>query len=109
MRQPVSLAPGTDQVLVGDVTLIVRNDVAVCKLIADENYDRELGIRSLKTATAQEVETVLVMQYLQDKELIREDGGLVTYFLEVRNGELVCCMKKKEEAMVVDVDSDDEY
>lgn len=61
LRQPVSLAPGESQVVVGDVTLVVRNDIAVCKLIADENHDRELGIRSLKTATAQEAETVLIM------------------------------------------------
>lgn len=90
--------------------MIVRNDVAVCKLIADENYDRELGIRSLKTATAQEVEMVLIMQYFQDKELIKENEGPVTYFLEAKNGELVCSMKKQEEPMVVAVaDSDEEF
>lgn len=82
--------------------MIVRNDVAVCKLIADENYDRELGIRSLKTATAQEVETVLNMQYLQDKALIEENMGPVVYHLEARNGELVCTMKQREEPVLID-------
>lgn len=48
VRKKINLSFGPDEQLLGNVYLRVRRDGSVCKLLAAEGYDEDLGARSLE-------------------------------------------------------------
>ncbi|KAJ4294924.1 hypothetical protein N0V88_005163 [Collariella sp. IMI 366227] len=58
---------------VGNTDLHIKRGYSVCKALAKEGYDQELGARSIKKAIADEVRLPLLDQYLASKEESSED------------------------------------
>ncbi|KAF1996576.1 P-loop containing nucleoside triphosphate hydrolase protein [Amniculicola lignicola CBS 123094] len=86
IRAPVSLSPGPDERLLGNVYLKVRRDATVCKALAEEGYDRDLGARSLINAVKTEVEIAVVESYLEVDREIEEGQGTEEFLADYRNG-----------------------
>jgi ATP-dependent Clp protease ATP-binding subunit ClpA len=60
----------------------------MCKVLAIEEYDEDLGARSLITAVKAMVEDVLVGSYLDVNEEIVEGQAMQEYVVDVRNGQV---------------------
>ena len=88
VRQPVCLTPGPKEQLLGNVHLRVRRDASVCKMIAEEGYDEDLGARSLITAVRAVVEECLVESYLDVEQEITEAQGKTKYLVDINRGEV---------------------
>jgi ATP-dependent Clp protease ATP-binding subunit ClpA len=100
VRKPVSLQPGLNERLIGGILLHIRRDASVCRLIAAEGYDGDLGIRSLINAVRDTVELSLFDSYLKVEKYIEEGEQMVDYVVDVRNGEVVISMvSPKDEEM----------
>lgn len=77
------------QQLVGRINLNVRQDGAICKLIAEEGYDSDQEARSLKAAVETRIEDELVMKYLSEDGRIEDWQPMVNYTVDLsRNGSL---------------------
>lgn len=86
VRQSVQ---ASGQQLVGCIILNVKQDGAICKLIAEEGYDSEQGARSLKAAVEARIEDDLVMKYLSEDGRIEDWQPMVKYTVDLsRNGAL---------------------
>jgi hypothetical protein len=72
VRRPINTKPGPEERLLGNIRLNIRSDVGVCKIVV-EDYDKELGIRSLKKAVKDRVASPLDMEYMATHEVISED------------------------------------
>lgn len=80
IRAPVNLSPSPEERLLGNVYLKVRRDASVCKALANEGYDRDLGARSLINTVKTEVEMAVVESYLEvDREI--EEGQRTEEFV----------------------------
>jgi ATP-dependent Clp protease ATP-binding subunit ClpA len=100
VRKPVSLQPGLNERLIGGILLHVRRDASVCRLIAAEGYDEDLGIRSLINAVRDTVELSLFDSYLKVEKDIEEGERMADYVVDVRNDEVVVSMvSPKDEQM----------
>jgi ATP-dependent Clp protease ATP-binding subunit ClpA len=100
VRTPVSLQPGLNERLIGDILLHIRRDASVCRLIAAEGYDEDLGIRSLINAVRDTVELSLFDSYLKVEKDIEEGERMADYVVDVRNDEVVVSMvSPKDEQM----------
>lgn len=67
----------------------VRQDGAICKLLAGEGYDASQGARSLKAAVETRIEDELVQKYLEEEGRIEDWQPLVRYTVDLsRNGVL---------------------
>lgn len=101
VRKPVSLQPGLNERLIGGILLRIRRDASVCRLIAAEGYDGDLGIRSLINAVRDTVELSLFDSYLKVEKEIEEGQQMADYVVDVRNDEVAISMvsPKDEEEM----------
>ena len=78
------------QQLVGRIALNIKNDGAICSLLAQEGYDAEQGARSLKSAVDLRVVDELVEKYLEEDGIIENEQAVVQYTLDIsRSGALV--------------------
>ncbi|KAK7402960.1 hypothetical protein QQX98_011270 [Neonectria punicea] len=82
------LQAGSKEKLVGDIRLSIRRDATVCRLLAQANYHKKLGARSL-VAGAKKVERIVLNTYLDEDEEIRENGGLRDFIIDVQGDEIV--------------------
>ena len=73
----------------------------MCRLIAAEGYDEDLGIRSLINAVRDTVELSLFDSYLKVEKDIEEGQQMADYVVDVRNDEVAISMvsPKDEEEM----------
>jgi ATP-dependent Clp protease ATP-binding subunit ClpA len=92
VRKPVSLQPGLNERLIGDILLHIRRDASVCRLIAAEGYDGDLGIRSLINAVRDTVELSLFDSYLKVEKEIEEGRQMADFVVDVRNDEVAISM-----------------
>jgi len=101
VRKPVSLQPGLNERLIGGILLHIRRDASVCRLIAAEGYDGDLGIRSLINAVRDTVELSLFDSYLKVEKAIEEGQQMADYVVDVRNDEVAISIvsPKDEEEM----------
>jgi ATP-dependent Clp protease ATP-binding subunit ClpA len=101
VRKPVSLQPGLNERLIGGILLHIRRDASVCRLIAAEGYDGDLGIRSLINAVRDTVELSLFDSYLKVEKVIEEGQQMADYVVDVRNDEVAISIvsPKDEEEM----------
>lgn len=86
LKKPVNLAVGEAERMLGDVRLHVKRDASVCTTIAEDGYDRDLGIRSLKNAVKTDVEKEVIKKYMEKPPVIAEDKPPLEYWLEEKNG-----------------------
>ncbi|TLD37370.1 P-loop containing nucleoside triphosphate hydrolase protein [Venturia nashicola] len=93
LRKRVNLAPGEAERMLGDVRLHIQRDATVSALVAEDNYDRDLGFRSLKNAVKDEVEREVIKKYLQKPALIAEDKEPMEYYLGESDGLLTISEK----------------
>jgi ATP-dependent Clp protease ATP-binding subunit ClpA len=77
------------------VRLHIRRDAAVCRNLAEGGYSSSLGARSLITAVKQ-VEDLLVDAYLGDEDEISERNEMQDCFVDVKNGEIVMDLIRRE-------------
>ncbi|TKA46501.1 hypothetical protein B0A54_02333 [Friedmanniomyces endolithicus] len=87
VRQAVSLVDGPDERLLGNMKLRIRQDVSVCRALAESEYHPDLGARSLLVA-AEKVKRMLVDEYLNIDEEITEEGGVCECLLDEDGGEV---------------------
>ena len=64
----------------------------MCRLIAAEGYDEDLGIRSLINAVRDTVELSLFDSYLKVEKDIEEGQQMADYVVDVRNDEVAISM-----------------
>lgn len=94
LRRPVNLTRGSQEQLVGNIRLTIRKDATVCGLLAQANYHKQLGARSLK-AGAKKVEHIVLDAYLDEDEEIKDDGIVREFVVDVHGGEIVGYMGKE--------------
>ena len=84
MRQSIQIS---GQQLVGRIILDVKQDGAICKLIAEDGYDPQQGARSLRSAVEARIEDQLVERYLEEDGRIEDWQPMVKYTVDLsRNG-----------------------
>jgi hypothetical protein len=88
VKRAVTLTDREDEQLLGNVYLKVTRDASVCKVIAEEGYDEDLGARSLITAVRHSIEEVLVEAYLDLDEEISETQQMMDYVITAMRGEI---------------------
>lgn len=76
---------GPHERLIGDIRLHVRRDASLCAQLARDGYHPDLGARSLITAV-DSVRGMLVTEYLEVDETIRESDELIDFAVHIRNG-----------------------
>ena len=91
VRQPINLAPGPNEQLLGNVRMRIRRDASVCRILAEAEYHSDLGARSLITG-AKMVEDMLVEAYLDVDEKIRESDTVVEFLVDVNGTDVVANM-----------------
>lgn len=91
------MSPGESENLFGGVKLHTRNDASICQHIAEDYYDRGLGVRSLKGAIAHEVEGLVIEKSLASAERIDEGKPHAGYFLDVQKKILVVTERERED------------
>jgi len=96
VRKTITMTPGPDEQLLGNVYLRVRRDASVCRVLAQEGYDEDLGARSLITAVKAVIEETLVESYLEVDEEITEEQGVTQYVVDIRRGEVTVTMVPKD-------------
>jgi len=79
IRRPVSVS----KQLIGNVSLRIPRDAAICKALAREFYDSDMGARSLESAVKVRVEAPLVQRYLEANETIKENQSLEVYSVDL--------------------------
>ncbi|KAI9687019.1 MAG: hypothetical protein M1822_002429 [Bathelium mastoideum] len=87
IRSPISLTPSSER-LIGNIRLRIRRDASVCKLLAKDEYNTDLGARSLLTAV-EGIKTLMVEEYLGVDEEIVEGSGMSEFVIDVVGGEVV--------------------
>ena len=83
VRKKINLSFGPEEQLLGNVYLRVRRDGSVCKLLAAEGYDEDLGARSLIVTVKSVVEDAVVETYLEVNEEIVEDQKLTEFVVDI--------------------------
>ncbi|KAI5925114.1 P-loop containing nucleoside triphosphate hydrolase protein [Camillea tinctor] len=85
LARRVHLALNKDQdVYVGNISMRIKNDASVCSTIANEEYDKQTGARSIFLAVERLVADPLVGQYLKDGDMF-DEGQETTHFVIDRN------------------------
>ncbi|OCK84463.1 P-loop containing nucleoside triphosphate hydrolase protein [Lepidopterella palustris CBS 459.81] len=83
VRPSVNLSYGPEERLLGNVFLRVRRDASVCKAVAAEGYDADLGARSLITTVKADIEGPVVLGYLEVDEEIIEGQDMQEYLVDM--------------------------
>ena len=78
VRSPVTVSK-----LIGNVILRMPRDAALCKALAQEFYNPDMGARSLESAVRARVEALLVQRYLEANETINEKQSVEVYSVDV--------------------------
>jgi len=104
VRVAVNLSYGEDEWLLGNVYLRVRHDASVCSVLAEEGYDEDSLINTVKHI----VEEVLVEAYLEVDGEIKEDQEMMEFVVSVVKGEVsVTPVRKAIKTRESDVDDDE--
>lgn len=67
------------QRFVGDIDLQVPKDYSICRIIAQEEYVKKLGARSVINGVSRMIEGEVIDHYLEMEDEIKEDQGTTTY------------------------------
>jgi len=102
IRGPVNLVPGPKEQLLGNIRLKIRKDASVCCNLAEEEYDSDLGARSLING-ARKLEDILVEAYLEIDGEIRESEKMVDFVIDVNGSEVTAKMVKQKESEEIDL------
>lgn len=87
VQEPTNLSEGPNERLLGDVRLHVKHDALVCMTLAEGEYLRDLGARSLSGAVKL-IEDMLVDVYLKQRDEIVEGGKILDVVVDVHAGEI---------------------
>ena len=87
VRRPINTTPGPHEQLLGNIRLRIRSDASVCKVLT-KDYDRELGIRSLRKAVMDRVASALDFEYMSTHEVISEGLPMEDYSVFVSDGRI---------------------
>jgi hypothetical protein len=85
VKLPIRLAPGKEEQLLGNVRLHIARDGTICKTLAEGEYSKDLGARSLATAV-RVVEDLLVDSYLDEDDEIVETTENRDYMVDAKDG-----------------------
>lgn len=85
--QPINLSEGPNERLLGNVRLRVKHDALVCMTLAEREYLRELGARSLSTAV-DSIKDTLAEVYLEQIDEIVEGGKVLDVVVDAHAGEI---------------------
>jgi hypothetical protein len=85
VKLPIRLAPGKEEQILGNVRLHIARDGTICKTLADGEYSKDLGARSLATAV-RVVEDLLVDCYLDEDAEIIETSEVRDFVVDVKDG-----------------------
>lgn len=88
VQEPINLSEGRDERLVGNVTMHVKHDASVCTTLAEAEYSRDLGARSLSGAV-KAVEDMLLEVYLEQSDEIVEGGRVLEVVVDAHAGEIL--------------------
>jgi ATP-dependent Clp protease ATP-binding subunit ClpA len=88
VQESVNLSEGRDERLVGNVTMHVKHDASVCTTLAEAEYSRDLGARSLNGAV-KEVEDKLLEVYFEQSDEIIEGGKILEVVVDAHAGEVL--------------------
>ena len=109
VRKKINLSFGPEEQLLGNVYLRVRRDGSVCKLLAAEGYDEDLGARSLIVTVKSVVEDAVVEAYLEVNEEIVEDQKLTEFVVDITpKKEVVVHMVNAEPLKETDDEEEDD-
>ena len=109
VRKKINLSFGPEEQLLGNVYLRVRRDGSVCKLLAAEGYDEDLGARSLIVTVKSIVEDAVVEAYLEVNEEIVEDQKLTEFVVDIiSKREVVVHMVNAEPLKETDDEEEDD-
>jgi hypothetical protein len=92
LAKDVRIPPKLPYNMVGSITLRAPRDVTVCTKLA-EGYDVDIGAPSLQSTVADKVRKVLVLRYLEENEVVKEDQQLEEYLIEVGQNEEIVIFK----------------
>lgn len=70
-------------VYVGNINISINNDATVCSTIANEEYDKKTGARSISQAVERSVQDPLVSQYLKNGDEFKEDQPITHFVVDV--------------------------
>lgn len=109
VHKKINLSFGPEEQLLGNAYLRVRRDGTVCKLLAAEGYDEDLGARSLIVTVKSIVEDVVVETYLEVNEEIVEDQKLTEFVVDVTpKSEVVVHMVNAEPSKETDDEEEED-
>ncbi|KAH8808795.1 P-loop containing nucleoside triphosphate hydrolase protein [Xylogone sp. PMI_703] len=91
VRNPVNMSIGSDEQLLGNIRMQIRQDASVCRLLAEADYHPDLGARSLLTAV-RTAEDLLVDGYLSVDDEIKETNVVLEFVVDVKGDEVVANM-----------------
>ena len=94
MCEPVNLADGPEERLVGNIHLKIRRDATVCRTLATSGYHLDLGARSLRTAV-ESLKKQIYMTYFEVDEELRADGEVSEFLIDVDGDEVIVYQMNK--------------
>lgn len=86
-RKPVDLSNGPNKRFLGDVRLKIRKDGTLCSHLAREEYNSDLGARSLISAV-DEIKDKVVQSYLEIDEEVKEGGAILEFVVDINGSEI---------------------
>ncbi|KAK7745128.1 hypothetical protein SLS62_009927 [Diatrype stigma] len=78
-----------DDVYVGNISIRIQNDARVCSLIAEYEYDKKTGARSIAQAVERTIQDPLIGQYLQIPENLDENQPTAYFTIYVNVDKVV--------------------
>ncbi|KAI1501795.1 P-loop containing nucleoside triphosphate hydrolase protein [Biscogniauxia marginata] len=78
-----------EDVYVGNISICIRNDATVCSTIAQDEYDKKTGARSIARAVERNVQDPLISQYLKDGDKFDESQPTTHFIVDVNVDEEV--------------------
>lgn len=72
-----------DDVYVGNIKFHIQNEAALCALIANDEYDKQTGARSIAQGVERLVEDPLVSDYLINGDKFDDNQPITTFVVDV--------------------------